>query len=126
MKIVFARVLALLFCLGAAGTGHAQPASPPVPTVRILAIGTLNADADPAAVRATLPAEVRATINLYLDGKIEQWYSLQERTGVAFVLNVSDSGVANELLENLPLGRAHLMRFELIPLAPLYPLRVLQ
>jgi len=27
------------------------------------------------------------------------------------------------MLEKLPLGQAHLMRFELIPLAPLNPLR---
>jgi hypothetical protein len=31
-----------------------------------------------------------------------------------------------EMLEKLPLGHAHLMSFELIPLAPLNPLRQLQ
>jgi hypothetical protein len=30
------------------------------------------------------------------------------------------------MLEKLPLGQAHLMSFELIPLAPLNPLRQLQ
>ena len=33
---------------------------------------------------------------------------------------------AHEMLEKLPLGQAHLMSFELIPLAPLNPLRQLQ
>jgi hypothetical protein len=79
-----------------------------------------------AAARAILPAEVRETVKLYLDGKIDQWYSLQARVGVAFILNVTDTATAHDMLEKLPLGQAHLMSFELIPLAPLSPLRQLQ
>jgi hypothetical protein len=86
----------------------------------------VNAGVDPATVRAILPAEVRDTVRLYLDGKIDQWYSLQGRAGVAFILNVTDPSAAHEMLEKLPLGQAHLMSFELIPLAPLNPLRQLQ
>ncbi|MFH0303505.1 hypothetical protein AAFX91_41690 [Bradyrhizobium sp. 31Argb] len=96
------------------------------PTTRILAIGTVNPGVDLAAVRAILPTEVRETVKLYLDGKIDQWYSLQGRAGVAFILNVTDPAAANEMLEKLPLGQAHLMSFELIPLGPLNPLRQLQ
>jgi hypothetical protein len=69
---------------------------------------------------------VRETVNLYLEGKIDQWFSLQGRSGVAFILNVTDPDVARAMLEKLPLGQAHLMSFELIPLAPLNPLRQLQ
>ena len=69
---------------------------------------------------------MRETVKLYLDGKIDQWYSLQNRVGVAFVLNVTDVAAAHEMLEKLPLGQAHLMTFELIPLGPLNPLRELQ
>jgi hypothetical protein len=54
------------------------------------AIGTVNPGADLAAARAILPTEVRETVKLYLDGKIDQWYSLQGRAGVAFILNVTD------------------------------------
>ena len=54
---------------------------------------------------------------------IDQWYSLQDRPGVAFILNVTDLTAAREMLEKLPLGQAHLMSFELIPLGPLGPLR---
>ena len=36
------------------------------------------------------------------------------------------SRAAHEMLEKLPLGQAHLMTFELIPLGPLNPLRELQ
>lgn len=105
--------------------GYAQSASAVVPTTRILAIGTVNPGVDLASVRAILPTEVRKTVDLYLDGKIDQWYSLQGRMGVVFILNVTDLAAAREMLESLPLGRAHLMTFELSPLAPLTPLRAL-
>jgi hypothetical protein len=100
---------------------HSTTAS--VPTTRILAIGTINPGVDQAKVFETLPNEVRETVNLYLDGEIDQWYSLQDRRGVAFILNVTEPTVAHEMLEKLPLGQAHLMSFELIPLGPLNPLR---
>ncbi|XUJ32663.1 hypothetical protein ACQ5SK_30295 [Bradyrhizobium japonicum] len=85
--------------------GRAQSPTPPTPTTRILAIGTVNPGADVAAARAVLPMEVRETVKLYLDGKIDQWYSLQNRAGVAFILNVTDIAAAHDVLEKLPLGK---------------------
>lgn len=108
-----------------AGHARAQPALPPGPTTRILAIGTFPAGTDFAAVRAVLPTEVRETVKLYLGGKIDQWFSLADRNGVVFLLNATDPKEAEVMLENLPLGQAHLMHFELLPLAPLAPLRSL-
>jgi len=128
MKIAFRFGLVALFVgLIAAVPAHAQSANPPAPTptTKILAIGTLNPGVDPAAAFAILPTEMRETAKLYLDGKIDQWYSLQERRGVAFILNMTDTAAAHEMLEKLPLGQAHLMSFELIPLGPLHPLRQL-
>ena len=40
--------------------------------------------------------------------------------------NVTDPAVAHDMLEKLPLGKAHMMSFELIPIGPLNPLRLLQ
>jgi len=117
---------ALMLSLTSAGTADAQSENPPTPTTKILAIGTLNTGADQAAARAILPKEVKETVDLYLAGKIDAWYSLQGRPGVAFILNVTDAAAAHEMLEKLPLGQAHLMSFELIPLGPLNPLRQLQ
>jgi len=118
--------LALILALAGSNPGEAQPMTTSTPTTRILAIGTINPGVDQAKVSAILPNEVRETVGLYLDGKIEQWYSLQDRPGVAFILNVTDPAAAHEMLEKLPLGQAHLMSFELIPLGPLKPLRQLQ
>lgn len=119
-------LIALTACLVATVSAHAQPTGRSGPTTHILAIGTVNRGVDMAAVRAVLPTEVRATLSLYLDGKIDQWFSLQGRDGVALILNVTDVAAARRMLAQLPLGRAHLMSFELIPLGPLNPLRQLE
>ena len=111
--------------VAAAPVAMPQPASPPTPTTRILAIGTIRPGADLQQVRRILPGEMQATAELYLQGKIDQWYSLQGRPGVVFILNVTDPAMAKEMLEALPLGREHLMSFELVPLGPLTPLRQL-
>ena len=117
--------LALALILIGIKTGYAQSAPTPTPTTKILAIGTINPGVDLAKVNAILPGEAKATVNLYLEGKIDQWYSLQDRKGVAFILNVTNPAAAHEMLEKLPLGQAHMMSFELIPLGPLNPLRKL-
>ena len=75
----------------------------PPPTTKILAIGTINPGFEQSQVFAALPEAVRETVDLYLDGKIEQWYSLQGKQGVAFIINVTDPAVAHEMLEKLPL-----------------------
>ena len=45
------------------------------------------------------------------------------RSKSAFILNVTNTAAAHEMLEKLPLGQAHMMSFELISLGPLNPLR---
>jgi hypothetical protein len=126
MKHALSAGLMLIFSLFGPNSGYAQPMTTSTPTTKILAIGTINPGVDPAKVFAILPNEVRDTVDLYLNGKIDQWYSQQERRGVVFILNVTDPAAARDMLEKLPLGQAHLMSFELIPIGPLNPLRQLQ
>jgi hypothetical protein len=123
MKYALAAGIAVMLGLAAVTTGYGQTAMQSTPTTKILAIGTINPGVEREKVFAMLPEEVRETANLYLDGKIDQWYSQQNGKGVVFILNVTDPAAAHEMLEKLPLGQAHLMSFELIPLGPLAPLR---
>lgn len=95
---------------------------PTTPTTKIFAIGTFPPGTDMQLVQHILPTEVRETAQLYLEGKIDQWYSLQDRAGVAFILNVTDVSQAHDMLEALPLGKAHLMTFSLLPIGSLKPL----
>src|SRR5271157_5918886 len=127
MKFALAAAMALIGCLVGFNSANAQGAAmKTTPTTKILAIGTINPGFEQSQVFAVLPEEVRETVDLYLDGKIEQWYSLQGKPGVALIINVTDPAVAHEMLEKLPLGKAHMMSFELIPIGPLNPLRFLQ
>ena len=50
---------------------------------------------------------------------------LEHRQGVVFILNMTDIQAAHAMLEELPLGKALLMTFQLTPLGPLNPLRQL-
>ena len=123
--VAAAGAAAILAGVLSTGSAAAQSALPTGPVTRILAIGTFPQGTDMKAARAILPEEVRETVKLYLGGKIDQWFSLADRTGVVFLLNVADPKEAEAMLEALPLGRAHLMHFDLLPLAPLAPLRQL-
>ena len=126
--------LMLLACLSGVGVARAQGTSPAptaavslptVPTTRILAIGRPTSRWSPEALRSVMPGEVRETVKLYLAGTIAEWYVMKESRGVVFILNLTDTQAAHRVLEDLPLGRAGLMDFELIPLGPLSPLALL-
>jgi hypothetical protein len=106
-------------------TQTAPSAFPPVPTTKILAIGTLVAPLTAEQRKAIMPHEVPATARLYLAGTIDQWYVRKDNKGVVFLLNLDSAEEAHEMLEQLPLGQARLMTFELMPLGPLSPLYVL-
>jgi hypothetical protein len=79
----------------------------------------------PEQRKTIMNREVPATARLYLAGKIDHWYVRQDNKGVVFLLNLDSIDKAHEMLEQLPLGQAHLMTFELISLGPLSPLHVL-
>jgi hypothetical protein len=55
---------------------------------------------------------------------VPRYYKTDE-TGVVFILNLSNVGEARALLEELPLGQAGMMEFELISLGPPKPLGLL-
>ena len=80
---------------------------------------------DRAEIDKVLPEEVRATLKLYLDGKIQQWYARSDGRGVIFILNVTTDADAKAITDTLPLAKAGLATFEYTPLGPLAPLRIL-
>jgi len=76
-------------------------------------------------VMAIMPAEIRATVQLYLDGKIRDWYAREDGRGAVFLVNANDAAEAESIMESLPLAKEHLLDHEYIPVAPLAPLRLL-
>jgi hypothetical protein len=76
-------------------------------------------------VMAIMPAEIRATVQLYLQGKIREWYARDDGKGAVFLLNTKDVAEAEAIMEGLPLAKEHMLDHEYIPVGPLVPLRLL-
>jgi hypothetical protein len=72
-----------------------------------------------------IPTEIRATVKLYLDGKIREWYSRGDGKGVIFLVDAKTEDQARAIMETLPLAKEQLMETEYIPVGPLMPLRAL-
>ena len=102
---------------------HVQ--TPPSTTTVVLALLKAKPGVTRERVMAVMPAEVRATVQLYLDGKIREWYSREDCKGGVFLLNARDIAEAISIMESLPLAKEHLLDHEYIPVGPLMPLRLL-
>jgi hypothetical protein len=76
-------------------------------------------------IMAIMPAEIRATVQLYLDGRVREWYSREDGRGAVFLLNTTDVAEAKSIMESLPLAKEHMLDHEYIPVGPLMPLRLL-
>ena len=76
-------------------------------------------------IMAIMPAEIRATVQLYLGGKIREWYAREDGKGAVFLLNTGDVAEASSIMESLPLARENMLDHEYIPVSPLMPLRLL-
>ena len=74
---------------------------------------------------AVMPSEIRATVQLYFDGKIREWYSRGDGKGVVILVDVKTEDEARAIREALPLGKVQLMDTVYIPVGPLMPLRLL-
>jgi hypothetical protein len=117
-------LLALVLALTASAHPAAQaPVS--APTTGILTTLTVKADVQRADIMNVMPNEVRDTVKLYLDGKIQQWWARGDGRGVVFILNCASVAEAKALTDTLPLSKANYATFEYVALTPLTPLRML-
>ena len=125
----------LIAALPLASSAQSQSgAAPDVPSVAIpkttevLVIQTAKQGVTPQQIQqivAIMPAEIRATVKLYFEGKIRQWYSRGDGKGVIFLVEAKTVDEARVLLETLPLAKEDLMDHEYIPVGPLMPLKAL-
>ena len=104
-------------------TAQTQNASPT--TTGVMAILTVKAGVTREQVMAVMPAEIRETVQLYLNGKIREWYSRGDGRGVVFLLDTRDVAEAEAIMDGLPLGKQNLLDHEYIAVGPLLPLRLL-
>ena len=94
-------------------------------TTEVLVIQTPRQGVTAQQIMAVIPSEIRATVKLYLDGKIRQWYSRGDGKGVIFMVDATTEDEARAIMETLPLAKEQLMDHQYIPVGPLMPLRAL-
>jgi hypothetical protein len=122
MEILYG-LLAFATVLAPMAQGQSTPSQPKV--TGVLTILTPKPGATVEQVMKIMPAEIRATVPLYLDGKIQQWFTRGDGKGVIFLLNCKDVAEARALIESLPLSKEDLMDEQFIPVGPLLPLGIL-
>jgi len=107
------------------GQSHAQTQTSTPPTTGVFALLRAKPGVTREQVMAVMPAEIRATVQLYIDGKIREWYSREDGKGGVFLLNTRDVIEAKSIMESLPLAKENMLDHEYIPVGPLMPLRLL-
>jgi len=112
-----------------AAVAHSQlpsgqpPSQAPSPkTTEVMVMLTAKEGVTRQQIMNIMPAEVRATVKLYLDGKVRQWYSRGDGRGVVLLLDVKTVDEAHAIMATLPLSKENLMDHEYIPVGPLMPL----
>lgn len=129
MKAIRNAVLSLTLTLIGA-TSMTQPSAAQTQaisptTTGVMVILTVKAGVTREQVMAVMPGEIRQTVQLYLNGKIREWYSRGDGRGVALLLDSTDVAEAQAIMEGLPLAKQNLMDHEYIAVGPLLPLRLL-
>jgi hypothetical protein len=131
MKFMIPFLMAGLPVFSAAQSQPQPEAAPALPsiavptTTAVLVMETPRKGVTFEQVMAVIPDEIRATVNLYLDGKIREWYSRGDGRGVIFLVDAKSADEARTVMETLPLAKAQLMDTVYIPVGPLMPLRSL-
>jgi hypothetical protein len=117
LLLAFATVLAPM------AQGQSTPPQPKI--TGVLTILSPKPGIIPEQIMKIMPAEIRATVPLYLEGKIQQWYTRGDGRGLIFLLNCQDVAEARVLIESLPLSKENLVDEQFIPVGPLLPLGIL-
>ena len=88
--------------------------------MKILALEREVSEIAAAAFKPHLRAEAARVWELQQAGTLREIYFRQDRTEAVLILECADAEEAQRILGTLPLVRAGLITFEVIPLAP-YP-----
>lgn len=102
------------------------PSGVPSPkTTEVMVVLTAKQGVTRQQIMNIMPAEIRATVQLYLDGTIRQWYSRGDGKGVVLLIDAKTVDEAHAVIDALPLSKEKLMDHEYIPVGPLMPLTAL-
>jgi hypothetical protein len=124
-NVVLALTLTLMGATSMTDSSVAQAQAISPTTTGVMVILTVKAGVTREQVMAVMPAEIRQTVQLYLNGKVREWYSRGDGRGAIFLLDSRDVAEAEAIMEGLPLAKQDLMDHEYIAVGPLLPLRLL-
>ncbi len=129
MKFVIPLLMAVLPAASApqsqSGGASGVPSIAIPKTTAVLVIETPKPGVTAQQIMAVMPEEIRATLKLYLDGKIREWVSRGDGKGVIFLVDAKTEDEARAIMETLPLAKEQLMDHQYIPVGPLMPLKAL-
>jgi hypothetical protein len=124
-NIVLAFTLTLIGATSMAHPSVAQAQATSPTTTGVMVILTVKAGVTREEVMAVMPAEIRQTVQLYLNGKVREWYSRGDGRGVVLLLDTRDVAEAQAIMDGLPLGKQNIVDHEYIAVGPLLPLGLL-
>jgi hypothetical protein len=124
-KIALALTLTLIGATSMAHPSVAQAQASALTTTGVMVILTVKAGVTREQVMAVMPAEIRQTVQLYLNGKIREWYSRGDGRGAVLLLDTRDVAEAQTIMEGLPLAKQNIVDHEYIAVGPLLPLGLL-
>ena len=93
--------------------------------MKVFALGLFAKPLTDEQRKQMLPKEVPDTLRMYLDGKIDQFWSRADPPGVVFLMNAASVEEARSMVETLPLAANGYLVFEYIAVGPLQPLALL-
>ena len=93
--------------------------------MKVIALASIHRPLTPEQRQQIMPNEVPATLKLYLDGKIEQFWYRQDSPGVVFLMEVESVEQAKAAVNALPLVAEGFAQYDFIPVGPLAPLGLL-
>lgn len=128
MKLLLLSMLMSVFPVASVMAQPEPPSRPPSsgplsPKITdIMVILTAREGVTRQQIMKVLPAEIRATVKLYLDGKIRQWYSRGDGRGVIIFIDAKTVDEARAIVDAMPLSKENLADHQYIPVGPLMPL----
>ena len=121
MKLLLFSILMSVFP-AASVMAQSEQRSPAPKTTEVMVILTARHGVTRQQIMNVMPAEIRATVKLYLNGKIRQWYSKGDGRGVVIFIDAKTVDEARAIVEDLPLSKENLADHQYIPVGPLLPL----
>jgi hypothetical protein len=93
--------------------------------MKVFAIGSITKPISDDERQRIMPREVPHTLQLYLDGVIDQFWFRQDKPGVIFLMNVGTVEEAKAVTDAMPLVIEGVATYEFQPVGPLKPLGLL-